>query len=108
MTDTDKLSTSPIADLFALVCELSTKQGTKNIRNSPGLTVVKVDESWTVKINPHNEEIDKIPFGFMLAEYNKLPVGVFGMTGGSMVGDGEERLTEALNEAIRQLPEVGK
>ena len=86
--------------VFDLMVKLSLKRGLRDIGKKPGLTELKVDDQWTLKINPHKETIDGIEQGLVRAIFEGLPVGLFTLTAGSMIADGEDRLIEALEKAL--------
>jgi hypothetical protein len=83
-----------------LIADLSLIRGIKNINKNPGLTELKIDDSWQVKINPHKETVEEIP-GFTFSfEFNGWPAGMLSPDGEGILCAGEAANKDTLRDAL--------
>lgn len=100
------MEAAPISEAFQLICELAHKRGARSIKDEPGLHVVKIDDHWTAKVNPHGDTVDHVlPYHIWL-EWNGWPAGMIHATSGGLVAAGslanEGTLIEAVKAAIER------
>lgn len=89
-----------------LVAELARLRGIEKIVKNPGLTAVKIDDSWEAKINPHKETVENIPASTFSFVFNGWPAGMLNPDGEGVLCHGEaankDTLRDALLAAIRK------
>ncbi len=94
-----------IPECFNKVAELAIKLGVTPLNKHSGCWEHTVDDQWSIKLNPHNTEIDNIPPFHMSVYYNGWPAGVISPTQGGVIAAGtsanEDAFIEALDEAIK-------
>jgi len=98
------MADKPICTVFGLIADLAGARGIRNIKDTPGLTSMAIDERWSVDVNPHPEELGGTPPFHALIWYNGWPAGVVGPYEGTIAaGDtaNEEALIAALKTAIQ-------
>jgi len=96
-----------VSEAFALICELGTARGYKNLHKTEGCWKQDIDDNWRVRLNPHSEKCEELsPFSCEV-QYNEFPVGVVAPYGGCLIGayrhddeSAEDALIDALNKAI--------
>lgn len=99
-----------IVEAFALMGELAFQRGLRSIKDVPGLTEIKVDDHFTLYVNPHQKRCTGIP-GWsgtpvspchMAVVRNGWYAGeVHGVVGGVICGENtEDELIAALKAAI--------
>ena len=84
-----------------LMLELTSLRNLRDLVKIPGLTTMKVDEKWTIKINAHREEIDGVaPYEFGVW-YNGWPAGSFSPMGEGILAAGEAANKETFRAAVK-------
>ncbi len=109
----------PVAELFALACELAYRKGLLALGRYPGATSVDVDGRWTFHANPHDQEIFvdlptdrklRLPAGSIVLCFEGWPVGVVFVSRGRWFSraseSSEDAACDALFHAIEKLPPV--
>lgn len=66
-----------IGEAFALIAELALALGARAINQLPGCWEHKVDERWTVAVNPHSRAIKSEPAGTMGADVPPFTAAVW-------------------------------
>lgn len=92
-----------ISVVYSLATDLALARGLSSLKDRPGLTRLKIDDSWTVSINPHREGVGGVPFGYMLFEFNGWPAGLVAPSGGAIAtgaAANEDVLIAALQAAL--------
>ena len=99
------------------LCELVSAHGATNIKDLPGAWECRIDDTWYVACNGHDEEITVEPEGTMGADippyhfavwYNGWLAGLFHPYGGVFAagsGANEETFTEAVRAHIAASPQ---
>lgn len=98
-----------IVEAFALMGELAFQRGLRSIKDGRGLTEIKVDDHFTVYVNPHPKLCTGISgwFGVHVSPYHMAVVRngwyageVHGVVGGVIAGENtEDELIAALKAA---------
>lgn len=86
---------SGISELYMEVVGWAVANGATRIDMTPGIWVGETSD-YTVKVNPHDEEIDGLEFGQMSIEHKTLfaKIAVLFPSGGQVVGVTEDDLIE--------------
>jgi len=90
-------------ELFLHALDFAWHARARDIRHCAGTWAHDVADGWSIQINPHDTEVDGIAARSVLALRLGMPVGVFGVDGGTMIGDSEARLIEVLKRATEEL-----
>lgn len=90
-----------ISEAFSEVVELSRRMGVSRINQLPGCWEVEVGNGFRIAVNGHDKPTPctfgpEVPPFEMYVERNGLPAGLISPDGGTVVGDCEDALIEAL------------
>lgn len=96
----------PITVAYAMVAELAHILGVKNLNQSTGCWEHQIDQSWTIRLNPHQETIDGIGPFEMAISFNGWPAGLIHPTQGGIIAVGsaanENTFIAAVDTAIER------
>lgn len=88
--------------IVELLMEYAVRHGAKDLNKLPGLWETKVDETWTIKCNGHDTEIDGVPPFCWYIEYNGWPAGVLSaFHGDGVLAAGEGGNEQSLRTALQ-------
>lgn len=96
--------------LFTLIAEYAIRKGETSISKKPGLWVQKLDENWTITVNPHMEPLETeggttVQPGDCYVEYGGLPAGIFNFIDGAFAAGwalNEQEFRSALKAAAER------
>lgn len=66
-----------IGEAYAKVLELGVELGARNLKSRPGAWVHRIDRTWIVALNPHEEELEVEIDGTMGGRLQSFEVGVW-------------------------------
>ena len=96
-----------ISTAFTAVVELAIALGVHRADQLPGLWEYTVDEQWRVRLNPHDDERERIPPFHVAIEFNGWPAGLVS-PGGGVIAAGEAANEEAFIVAVVAATERAK
>ena len=101
-----------VPECFIKVAELAIKLGAAPLNKNAGCWEHRVDEDWSITLNPHDYDVDDIPPFCMAITYNGWPAGLVSPANGGVIAAGasanEDAFIEALEQAIAEAPATGK
>lgn len=74
--------------------------GVTKIDSLPGLWENKIDDTWTIKCNGHNYEVENVPPFSWYIEFNGWPAGVISVMGDGVLCAGKAGNEDNLRRAI--------
>lgn len=86
--------------LIILIADLAKKDKVKPYE-SPGLWTREIDQEWTIKLNPHGTQVEKVPPYTAAVYFNGWPAGLID-PGGGIIAAGDTANEEALAKAIER------
>ncbi|MCK5444985.1 MAG: hypothetical protein KAI73_05130 [Rhodospirillaceae bacterium] len=97
-----------IAVAFSEIAELAGSLGITDISKLDGCWEHQVDENWWFSLNAHKEPTNnskgaEVPPYNAAIEYNGLPIGIIGPTGGAVIGGWNDRPGETEDAFIKAL-----
>jgi hypothetical protein len=109
------MSEPQIAEAFAMIAELGSALGVRDVNKLPGCWEHQVDEQWWIALNGHRETIkdshgsDVMPFHAVI-EFNGWPAGIISPAGGIIAAGScanESTFIGALREAAAKASQHG-
>jgi len=96
-----RMSERLISEVYTYIALLAHSRGARNIKDSPGLYEIKIDEHWVAQMNPHEETTDNVPPYHMAIFYNGWPAGLIHGVSGGVICAGEAANEDTLLAAVR-------
>ena len=91
--------------VYAKILDYARHLEVEKINELDGLWEAEIDEKWTVKVNGHDFDVEKVPPFHALVEFNGWPAGIFGLDGGIFAAGeaaNEDSFIAAVDEAMKE------